>query len=250
MGREILNGKEAKEFYDRINSRYESEQRFMYYLSHGNMEKCIQYCKKGIDEFRAGAMNDIYFRYKDQLRAHKDAMIVLNTLCRVAARSGGVSPAIVNFLSHKYAISIENADSVEMIIKRIWPMLIIEYCDMVRNCSSVAYSELTNKTIDYILDHLPDELSVQKIAGKLYVDPSFLSHKFKEETGETISGYINKNRVRLAQYYFEDGYKNISEVALLSGFSDGNYFSRIYKKITGITPSAYIRQLKEKNQLL
>lgn len=241
--------KEPRKFYDRINERYAGEQRFMYYLSRGNMEKCLQYCKKGIEEFRSGKMNDIYYRYKDQLRAHKDAMIVLNTVCRVAARNGGVSPTIVNFLSHKYALSIEKADSVEMIVKRIWPMLIIEYCDMVRNCSSVAYSELTNQTIDYILDHLPEELTVQMIAEKLYVDPSFLSHKFKEETGETISGYINKNRVRLAQYYFEDGYKNISEVALLSGFSDGNYFSRIYKKITGTTPSSYIRHLKEKNQL-
>lgn len=235
----------AEEFEARIEQRYDEEQKFMHYLSRGNIEQCIHYGQKGVAAYRAGEMEDIYARYADPLRAHKNAMIILNTICRVAARRGGVPPAVVNFLSQKYAVAIEQAESVQVIVDRLWPIMILEYCETVRSSASVHYSKLVNDTINYILEHLPDEISVQGMAKELYVNASSLSHKFREETGETISQYICKSRVRLAQYYFERGNRNISEVARLSGFSDGNYFSRTYKKVTGMTPTDYIRQLKE-----
>lgn len=60
----------------------------------------------------------------------------------------------------------------------------------------------------------------------------------------TITDYINKNRIKEAKLYLQGDNVSITEVSLMVGFNDLNYFCRVFKKFTSMTPSQYIKNIK------
>ena len=61
------------------------------------------------------------------------------------------------------------------------------------------------------------------------------------ETGKSITDFINLKRIEAAKLYLSNGNMSITDVAYLVGFNDVNYFSRIFKRITSMTPSQYVK---------
>ena len=95
------------------------------------------------------------------------------------------------------------------------------------------------KTLNYIRDNYTDaELNLEQIAAHVHLTPSYLSTIFKEKTGKTILHTITQHRMERA---FELIRKNcgVFDVARLVGYKDGHYFSRLFKKYTGVSPSEY-----------
>ena len=71
------------------------------------------------------------------------------------------------------------------------------------------------------------------------ISPYYFSKLFKQEVGETFIEYLTRTRIRNARRLLEDPRHSIKEVCMLCGYSDPNYFSRIFKKYEGMTPSEY-----------
>lgn len=255
LSREARRRQEAFEqsevFPQVIEQRYLGEDRLLEYISQGNLTECLRHYRVGHQQTLMGNMEDVYDRYPgDSLRSYKNAMITLNTLCRIAARKGGATSFVVSSISYKYALMIEAAASVEFLEHKLAPVMLSDYCILVRDYSIHQYSPLTREIAGYIVDHLPSSLSVNELAGIFYLNPSSLSRKFKRETGFSITEFINLHRIKLAQYYLEHGYHNITEVAYMVGYSDSNYFCRIFKKITSITPTQYLHNVKTTGMLI
>ena len=186
----------------------------------------------------------------DFLRSVKNSMISLNTLCRIAARRGGVSAFIVGSISYKYGLLIEGSSSVEFLQKKVTPMMFSDYCLAVRDCSTAQYSAKVQEITTYILEHLPSELTVNQLAELFFLNVSSLSRKFKSETGFSVTEFINFHRIKLAQYYLSQGNRSITEVAYLVGYNDSNYFCRMFKKVTSITPSQYLKNVRTEGMLI
>lgn len=91
-----------------------------------------------------------------------------------------------------------------------------------------------------IHEHLADpQLSVQKLAEALHCSADYLSFLFHEQSGETIIHFIHRRRIEHARYLLAESRMNISEIARASGFADAGYFSRIFRRLTGLAPRAY-----------
>lgn len=102
-------------------------------------------------------------------------------------------------------------------------------------------SILINNTQKYIIDNLDNsELSLNKISGHMYVNPSYLSRAFKEFTGINISKYISLMRIQKARELLESDQYSIKEIAYLVGYTNPQYFSSEFKKYTGSAPARYI----------
>ena len=71
------------------------------------------------------------------------------------------------------------------------------------------------------------------------ISPYYFSKLFKQEVGENFIEYVTGARIKHAQHLLEDSRYSIKEVCVMSGYSDPNYFSRIFKKYEGMTPSEY-----------
>lgn len=80
------------------------------------------------------------------------------------------------------------------------------------------------------------ELSVQQIAEELELTPGYLSALMKRNTGKNFTEYVTHIRIKRAKAMLRETNDKIYSIALRTGFSDQYYFSRIFKRITGVTP--------------
>ena len=93
--------------------------------------------------------------------------------------------------------------------------------------------------LHYIHEHLSEKIGVDVLSRKAYLSRNIFFKWFKEQFGITPLEYINKERVKMAKQLLSNAYANIQTVSSQCGFSDVNYFTRVFKKIEGITPGAY-----------
>ena len=89
------------------------------------------------------------------------------------------------------------------------------------------------------------DLSLPIIAREIGYDAKYLSSLFKKKKGIAYTQYLREQRVRHAVFLMEQGVVSVKNVALLSGFGDALYFSRIFAETMGISPKAYIQSLSE-----
>lgn len=83
-------------------------------------------------------------------------------------------------------------------------------------------------------------LGIAEIAHELSYHPKYLSHLFKSKTGVGYSEYLRSVRLKYATALFDHGIDSVKNVALLSGFSDPLYFSGVFKRAIGVSPTDYI----------
>ncbi len=99
------------------------------------------------------------------------------------------------------------------------------------------------KVIECIEQNLNQELSLEYLASLVHLNAQYLCRLFKQVTGHTIKQYITTRRLEKAKYMFQSTSKTIAEISLDCGFSDANYFARVFKKKEGMTPSHYQQQM-------
>ncbi|MFP3122465.1 response regulator transcription factor [Ectobacillus funiculus] len=115
------------------------------------------------------------------------------------------------------------------------------------NCHKTKHSSIINKVIGIINEHLGNpDLSLKWVANQmLYMNADYLGKLFKQETGERFSNYVMKVRIEKAMEQIKqmDDVKIVT-LAEMIGFGDNpQYFSQVFKKHTGCTPSEYRRGL-------
>ncbi len=218
----------------RIEARYQLESHLMQAVASGDLNQTVQYAdaiSKLVDVFETRIPNQ-------PLRSGKNICFVCNTLCRTAAKSGGVHPVFLDHISEKYAILVEKQTTIAG-LKHLVNQMICEYTQLVANMTTSDHSPIIKRAADFIAINLGHPLSLQQIAHHLKLHPVYLSRRFKAETGLTITDYINQHRLKIAENYLKTSTLSITEIAVLTGFSDGNYFTRVFKKTTGQTPSQF-----------
>jgi len=93
--------------------------------------------------------------------------------------------------------------------------------------------------LHYIHEHLTEKIAVDKLCRKAYLSRNLFFTWFKEQFGITPLEFINKERIKLAKQLLADKRNSITSVSMQCGFSDVNYFVRLFKKLEGITPGNY-----------
>lgn len=101
---------------------------------------------------------------------------------------------------------------------------------------------LLNKAIDYIDSNYAEEtISLDKVAKQVNISPNYFSAMFSQEIGQTFVEYLTGKRIGEAKRMLRQTDMRSSEIAFAVGFRDAHYFSFVFKKVSGITPSEYRR---------
>lgn len=95
------------------------------------------------------------------------------------------------------------------------------------------------KMKNFIIRHFQEEITLQTMAGLTGLSAVYCGALFKSAQGISLSRFVNQIRVQKAAALLEEGLLNISQIADLCGFHDVYYFSRIFKKMNGLSPSRY-----------
>lgn len=214
-----------------LETRYEGERKLMQAVSKGMAHKADQIISSSSELV-------LEMRVPDPVRNMKNYVIITNVLLRKAAEQGGVHPFYIDGVSSSFAKRLEQIKSVEEGIAMQHEM-VYAYSNLVKNHSMKAFSLLVQKVITLIDSDLTADLSLSTQASLLNVNASYLSALFKKETGSTLTEYVSKKRVEHASFLLASTNLQIQAIAQACGVYDVNYFTKMFKKITGKTPKEY-----------
>ena len=116
-----------------------------------------------------------------------------------------------------------------------------EMADIERKIYSVA---------GYIHAHYPEDLSLDSLAKHFCISPSYLSHRFKQVTGFSVTDYIQMTRIRNVQSLLINTEIPITEVAEPCGFNCFSQFNRVFRKHIGMSPSQYRKQSQAQHSVI
>ena len=104
------------------------------------------------------------------------------------------------------------------------------------------------KVMNYLNYHYQEKLVLEEVADVAGFHPSAFCRFFKENTGKTLTGFINEMRVGYACKLLIKGYMSVSQICFECGFNNISNFNRTFKKMTKLTPSKYQMQFHEKGK--
>ena len=103
----------------------------------------------------------------------------------------------------------------------------------------VIRNPLAIRAISYISSHLDEKISLVDVARGCNVTPRYLSEVFKTHVNISVNSYINIAKIDRAVNYIGDSHMSVTEVAGKLGFTSTQYFSKVFKKYTGVSPSDF-----------
>ena len=181
---------------------------------------------------------------KEQLRQKKNTFIVAVTLVSRAAIRGGMDVEDAFSHSDSYIQQCELLSSPSDILNLQYRM-VLDYTERVERLHLGKHpSKLTVDVANYIQRHMSEPITTERIAKELFLNRSYLSRKFKEETGETLTDFILKEKTEEAKRLLRYSDKPLTAISSYLGFSSASHFSRVFKAYVGSTPSEY----REKHQ--
>lgn len=223
-----------------IEKRYEIENNILHAITTGDS----RLLKKAMEKQKEISWP---FRHPSSpVRSMKNLSFTANTLYRKAAQSGGVHPLHLDSVSGKFAIQIEQAQSIGELLSLNEEMP-KAYCNLVKEVSIAAFPPIIKEAIITIRFNIDQPVSLNTLAEMLGVNPSHLSRTFKKALGMTLTDYINKLRIEEAKYLLDFSNNSVTEIASHVGYNDSNYFSKVFRKWEHVTPHDY-RKRKKRNE--
>lgn len=93
----------------------------------------------------------------------------------------------------------------------------------------------------FLDEHYSEKLSLESVASHFFIDKHYLARLFKKQYGMTLVTYLQQVRITHAKRMLRFTDKNIEEIGLECGIGERNYFSRVFKKLEGVSPSEFRR---------
>lgn len=214
-----------------LEDRYATENRLLEAVAHGLVNQALA----------ALAVLDSYHyerRVSDAVRNTKNYAIILNTLLRKAAESGGVHPFYLNRTSSGFARGIEQSGS-RAALQKLRQQMVRRYALLARDANLQHYSLPIRQAILLIDADLSADLSLSSLARQLSLNRSYLSKLFHVETNEPLTDFVNRRRVAYAGMLLKTTSLSVQAIAASCGFLDADYFSRVFRQSTGQSPRKF-----------
>ena len=249
---------EQKRSYDQqqfLNAIYDMRSKYMdekehydYILSAEN-----QLCELIRKQDRAGSqdllnrlLGHIFFYHAGNISDIKARTLELIVIISRSVISSGADVGDIFRYSAAYMQEIDHCDSVDQLSR--WLSAVIEQFIAVSfDYADIRHSDIVFKTMDYIRSNCLRRITLEEIAGEVYLSKSYLSSIFKQETGMSITDYINQARVNHSKKLLTATAMPLIDIANECCFGDQSYFSRVFKKYQGVSPKKYRDDLSQRS---
>ncbi|MGH1160552.1 helix-turn-helix domain-containing protein [Bacillus mycoides] len=172
------------------------------------------------------------------LRSQKNSAIAAITLATRSAIDGGLFPEIAYTLSDLLIQKLEEIKKSEAISPFLENAL-LEFSEQVKNGKMQKHLKPINICQNYIFTHLYEDITLSHLAEIVALNPSYLSSLFKKEVGISLGEYIQRAKIDESKSLMTYTKHSISEISTLLNFHDQSYFTKVFKKHTGISPKQF-----------
>lgn len=224
----LIENKEQSHFHD----TYYFEQQYYGFIEKGDLEG-LQHFMQSVPAFTEGRTSN------DSLRQAKNIFISSTALTTRHAIAGGLDIETAYQLSDSYIQEAEKMSDQASILA-LNATVAIDFTSRVAEARiPKGMPEDIFSAIQFISNHVNQNISVKEIARHLNMDRTTLSKKFKRELGFNISSYIMRRKLEEARSLLIYTDKTISEISEYLCFSTQSYFQNVFKSKYGMTPKEF-----------
>lgn len=186
---------------------------------------------------------DILRPLQDEVRRNRifELLVLAGHEAKVDGRD---SIDYINYQKAFEEVKTISLDKIEM-----WAYQKFEFIiNSVRSNRIGKKSEGVRNAIRYMEEYYMEPISLEEISSYVGVTPQHFSKVFKEETGKNYIEWLTNYRMDIAKRLLMEGKQTIKEICFKVGYNDPNYFSRIFKKIEGYSPTEFLNMGKRENR--
>lgn len=198
--------------------------------------------RTGAKEILNDMLGDIFFKNNGNSEILKVRILELLVILSRAAVEGGASLHTLlgsNFYFIQLLLNLDDFDQACLYLAKVLDY----FLDLVYESRNVKNAKCISEAFKYIRAHHDEDITLDSVAKAVHISPFYLSHMLKEEAGITFVEYLTKIRVEEAKWLLRSTDLSIVEIGIRIGYSDPGYFSKVFKKATGMTPNAYRKGL-------
>ena len=194
-----------------------------------------------IDDAKA-LLNDllgyVFFSEGSNLEIVKSRSLELCSLLSRAAIEGGATSDHILKVNNQLLTTIPNITNMDDLCYKLQ-----EAIDAFNDCMfermHTKNNDLIKKAIRYISKNFSTSLSLEELAEQVNLNPAYFSTIFKQSMGSSFKEYLNMVRIEESKRLLTNTDYALLDIAIAVGFEDQSYFSKVFKKYTGLTPKQY-----------
>jgi len=190
-----------------------------------------------------GCISDIMKKYITQLELFKTMVLELIIMISRTVIETGAEMSEVIHLNTKVINEIYTLDNAAEISS--WVCIILNsYMDLLEgNQTSIKTKQIVDSATEYIRSNVRKNITLLDVAEAVFISQYYLSHVFREVLGCTVIEYITKVKMETAKKLLHNPKNSVADVSEKLGFGDTSYFSKVFKKNEGITPTQFRKRL-------
>ena len=135
-------------------------------------------------------------------------------------------------------MSLQNIQTMDDLCYKLQESVEV-FADCMFNYIPTKNNEIIKKAIRYISKNFTSNLTLDDVAEHVHLNPAYFSTLFKQSTGSSFKEYLNMVRIEESKRLLSNTENSIIDISMAVGFMDQSYFSKVFKKYTGLTPKQY-----------
>ncbi len=180
----------------------------------------------------------IFFSSGGNFDVVKARVLELLILLSRAAVEGGADAEQIFGMNFNYLKEINYYKSVEGLAGWL-AKVIVRFSDLVFDLRDVKHADAIFQAIQYINKNYSEKVSLDEVANAVYLSPAYFSKIFKEEMKCNFNTYLNQVRIDKSKNLLLNSKFSLVEIAGMVGYEDQSYFTKVFKKIAGLSPGKY-----------
>ncbi len=201
--------------------------------------------KTGDSEEAKALLNDllgyVFFSEGSNLEVVKSRSLELCSLLSRAAIEGGATSDIILRVNNQLLTIIPTIMDMDELCYKLQEA-IDAFTDCMFEHVPSKNSELIKRAIQYISKNFAEPLTLEVVANQVHLNPAYFSTMFKQSTGSSFKEYLNMVRIEESKRLLANTDYALIDISVATGFEDQSYFSKVFKKYTGLTPKQYRKE--------
>ena len=180
----------------------------------------------------------VFFSQGNNLEIIKSRSLELCSLLSRAAIEGGATSDSILKVNNQLLTIIPTLNNMDDLCYKLQEA-IDAFTDCMFEHIPSKNSEIIKKAIRYISKNYANSLTLELVANQVHLNPTYFSTLFKQSTGSSFKEYLNMVRVEESKRLLSNTDYSLIDIAIATGFEDQSYFTKVFKRYTGLTPKQF-----------